>query len=180
MSIWFWADTHFDHANTLNINHCNRPFETVEEMNEAMVENANSVVQPNHTLYTLGDFAFKNHEYWAKQLNGHKHLILGNHDEIKMVEGLFESISHYKEIKYNKVKICLMHYALRTWSAANRGAFHLYGHSHGNLPSYGRSMDVGVDTHDFRPYHIDEIFEILSKIDVHEQWMIKGENCGEI
>jgi len=42
---------------------------------------------------------------------------------------------------------------------------HIYGHSHGRLPEvpHSLSMDVGVDTHDFRPWRYDEIADIMRK-----------------
>ena len=81
--IWFSSDHHFFHNNI--IKYCNRPFETVEEMNEALVKNWNSVVGPDDHVYHLGDFCFGNVEKWnwclePGRLNGHIHLILGNHD----------------------------------------------------------------------------------------------------
>jgi len=54
----------------------------------------------------------------------------------------------------------LSHYALRVWNRGNRGSWYLYGHSHGRLFGYipnSLSMDVGVDTHEFRPWHYYEI-----------------------
>ena len=38
-----------------------------------------------------------------------------------------------------------------------------YGHSHGNLPDepLALSLDVGVDTHEFRPWHFDEIQSVM-------------------
>ena len=63
----------------------------------------------------------------------------------------------------------MCHYAMRTWDRAHHGSIMLYGHSHGTLPAYSRNgnfyktMDVGIDTHfEFRPYHIDEIRDIMS------------------
>jgi len=48
---------------------------------------------------------------------------------------------------------------MRVWNHSSHGAWHFYGHSHGRLPSLDASLslDVGVDTHDFRPWHFDEI-----------------------
>ena len=40
-----------------------------------------------------------------------------------------------------------MHYGMRVWNKGHHGAWHLYGHSHANLPPHGRSVDVGVDSH---------------------------------
>ena len=59
----------------------------------------------------------------------------------------------------------LCHYAMRVWNRAHHGAWHLYGHSHGKLPEAptSLSMDVGVDTHDFRPWHFDEINLVMTE-----------------
>src|ERR1700745_301785 len=60
--------------------------------------------------------------------------------------------------------IVLCHYALRVWNRSNRGSWHLSGHSHGRLPQVANylSMDVGADTHDFCPWHFDEIKNRMS------------------
>ena len=53
--------------------------------------------------------------------------------------------------------IVLCHYALRVWDRAHYGSWHLYGHSHGQLPSLGLSLDVGVDCHGYRPLNLVEV-----------------------
>jgi calcineurin-like phosphoesterase family protein len=52
---------------------------------------------------------------------------------------------------------------MRVWPHSGRGAWHLYGHSHGNLPDdpLSLSMDVGVDSHDFCPWHFEEIQVVM-------------------
>jgi calcineurin-like phosphoesterase family protein len=52
---------------------------------------------------------------------------------------------------------------MKVWPHHSRGTWQLYGHSHGNLPDdpLSLSMDVGVDSHDFRPWHFDEIQAIM-------------------
>lgn len=82
---------------------------------------------------------------------------------------LFSSVQYYKELKLNGRRIILSHYAHRVWNKSHHGSYHLYGHSHGtiDLKPYGRSMDVGVDTHpEFRPYSLAEVVKILEKRDV--------------
>lgn len=78
--IYFTSDQHYWHANV--IKYCTRPFATTEEMNEAMVNNWNSVVKPEDTVYNLGDFslAFRPVEIYPHRLNGTKILVPGNHD----------------------------------------------------------------------------------------------------
>lgn len=63
------------------------------------------------------------------------------------------------EVSVRQQRMVLCHYAMRTWNQASRGSWHLYGHSHGRLPEDTNSlaMDVGADSHDFRPWDFDEI-----------------------
>jgi calcineurin-like phosphoesterase family protein len=81
-TIWFIADTHFGHKNIINYE--NRPFNNIEEMDEAIISNWNSVVDKEDIIYHLGDFAFSHNKEELKilleRLNGRKVLIMGNHD----------------------------------------------------------------------------------------------------
>jgi calcineurin-like phosphoesterase family protein len=67
------------------------------------------------------------------------------------------------EIHVGKQGIVLCHYAMRVWPHHGRGAWQLYGHSHNNLPDdpLALSMDVGVDTYDFRPWHFEAIANVM-------------------
>lgn len=58
----------------------------------------------------------------------------------------------------------LSHYAMRVWNKSHHQSIHLYGHSHGTLPGFGRSMDVGVDTNNLYPYHLDEIIDRMKNV----------------
>lgn len=79
--IYFTSDLHLGHANI--INHCKRPFSSVDEMDERLISMWNARVQPNDTVYILGDLIFRSAaapESYLSRLRGKKHLILGNHD----------------------------------------------------------------------------------------------------
>lgn len=78
--IFFSSDHHFFHNNV--IRYCDRPYDSVEEMNEDLVKRWNSVVKPEDEVYYLGDFslAFRAVEIFTHRLNGVKYLIPGNHD----------------------------------------------------------------------------------------------------
>ena len=82
--IWLISDCHFYHFNI--IRYCHRPYKTVEEMNEDIIQKWNDTVSPEDTVWNLGDFAFftkKDHDKICKliqRLNGKIHLLLGNHD----------------------------------------------------------------------------------------------------
>jgi calcineurin-like phosphoesterase family protein len=68
------------------------------------------------------------------------------------------------QIGVENQRIVLSHYAQRTWQGAFRGAWHLYGHSHGNLPPFRKSMDVGVDAWDFRPVSFEQIQDRMNAV----------------
>ena len=98
VNIWFTSDTHFNHNNIIRF--CNRPWNTVEEMDKALIENWNSVVKPDDIVFHLGDFAFAPNSKWKtllQALNGKIYLIVGNHDEIRypghQIFDMFEGVA---------------------------------------------------------------------------------------
>lgn len=146
---WFTSDTHFDHANILK--YTSRPFTTVEEMNEALITNWNSLVRPGDVVYHLGDFAFRRHRYFAERLHGQIVLIEGSHDRMSASEGkAFQRVGPRHTVP-GEPDIILSHYAMRVWPRSHYGTWHLFGHSHGHLPPHGKSFDVGVDAWGFFP-----------------------------
>lgn len=188
-NIWFTSDTHYGHKNLVkgttswdlslpNSENRVRDFASLEEHNQKLVDIFNSLIKPDDILYHLGDWSFGGHDniyLFRKQLHCKNiHLILGNHDyhiendkflynaELN-ARSLFSSVDYVKTLKLKGVpNIFMSHYAHRVWDKSHHGSIHLYGHSHGTLPDAGnRSMDVGVDTHNLYPYHLDEILETL-------------------
>ncbi len=168
---WFTSDTHFGHANI--IRHCTRPFESVEAMDDAIIDRINRHVRPNDTLYHLGDFAFRGAApaaYRARIKCKNIVLIVGNHDPVKPdgrvredFASLFTAIHHVLRIALSHRgvarQIVMCHYAMRVWDLSHHGAWHLYGHSHGSLADdpHALSTDVGVDANDFTPLCMDDI-----------------------
>jgi len=79
---FIYSDTHFDHKYI--ISYCNRPFSSVGEMNQFLVNNWNYTVKLYDTVYLLGDLSYgkKSHpaSYWADKLYGRKIFIKGSHD----------------------------------------------------------------------------------------------------
>jgi calcineurin-like phosphoesterase family protein len=135
-----------------------RPFVDTDEMDRFIIDAHNSVVKDRDIVWILGDFSVHDVGRTAQifdRLQGRKRLILGNHDlhngDIrKSIRDLAwdQPPTHYAECKIDGDRIILHHYAMRTWSASVHGSWHLYGHSHGRLPAYGRSRDCGVDCYD--------------------------------
>ena len=168
MTLFFTADHHFNHANIIKFT--NRPFSSVEEMDSVMIDRWNSVVRPKDTVYHLGDFSLGNKvDHIFEQLNGTVYIVRGNHDRWMdkkaffpiTKEGSVFLIPAQHEVKWMNETIILSHYPMRSWNKSFHGSYHLFGHVHGILPEYGRSLDVGVDTHEFYPYSFEEVKRIM-------------------
>jgi calcineurin-like phosphoesterase family protein len=50
---------------------------------------------------------------------------------------------------------------MKVWAKSHYNSWQLFGHSHGKLEGVGKQMDIGVDTHNFYPYSLDEIRTIM-------------------
>lgn len=170
MNTYFTADTHFGHANI--IRYCNRPFKSVYDMDESLIQNWNAVVGPEETVYHLGDFSFAPSERYLSRLNGHIFFVMGNHDkEMKRVrqerrwDHKVTFLPAEAEVEVEGQRIILSHYAMRVWNKSHHGTWQLYGHSHGSLPDdpNARSIDVGVDVHGYRPVTFDEVAIYMAK-----------------
>jgi len=168
MTVFFTSDTHFGHDELRS--NCNRPFSNVEEMDRALVTNWNAVVRHQDLVYHLGDFAYKTSARLAQyrnQLNGSICLIRGNHDpkDAAQLNSIFDSVHDLISINVQGQDIALCHYAMMIWERSQKGAWNLYGHSHGSHPDdpLRLSLDVGVDCHEYRPLSFDEIKQIMEK-----------------
>jgi calcineurin-like phosphoesterase family protein len=189
-NVWFISDTHYSHANICygtsnweDKEYC-RKFDSLEEMNQTIVDNINKHVLKNDILFHLGDWSFggfENIEIFRKNLNCENiYLILGNHDHhIKNnknnVQSLFKKVFEYLELEIiqnlslHKYKFVLMHYPIVSWNKLNEGVIHIHGHTH--LPKHlklsgGKIIDVGVDGNDLMPISLNEIIKIMSEREI--------------
>ena len=136
---FYIADLHLGHSNIIKFD--NRPFESVEEMDQTLIDNWNKVVSDEDTVYILGDFCWSKSELeWAKILNklkGEKVLIKGNHDLkyfSSSLQPMFKYIKDYDEVKDNGKRVILSHYPIPFYRGAyNPDIVHLYGHIHTTL-----------------------------------------------
>lgn len=161
--IFFTSDTHFGHENI--IKYCNRPFQSIDEMDNTIISNWNKIVKDNDTVYHLGDFSSKDPYVYIKRLKGNIVLIKGNHDakRINLNNGkFFNGVHDLLSIKIEEQWIVLCHYALAVWDKSHFGAWHLFGHSHGSFKgTIGKTLDVGVDPNNFSPLSYENIKLIM-------------------
>ena len=81
--IFITSDSHFGHKKILEFEGKKRPFKTIEEHDEALIERWNEVVNKRDTVWHLGDFCFSEKSLEiAGRLNGIKKFVLGNHDTL--------------------------------------------------------------------------------------------------
>lgn len=157
---WFSSDYHLGHAKV--IKYCNRPFSSVEEMDETIIRNHNSIVGQEDKFYFLGDFAWRNIGKYVERLNGNIHLIKGSHDkQIGNYSTLFTTVKDLDCILIEGYKIVLCHYAMRVWQVSHFNSWQLFGHSHNRLEPVGKQLDVGVDGHNFYPWSFEEVKEYM-------------------
>lgn len=189
--VFVTSDTHYGHKNicrgvtawrlpdgSIPIDQT-RDFETMDEMNDAIINNINSVVGQDDVLIHLGDWSFGGFENIQKFRDRivckEIHLILGNHDHHiennrEGCQELFSSVNHYTKLMYKYDTIVLMHYPIDSWDGLNKGHIHLHGHCH--LPQQkvfgkGRRMDVGIDGNMFfMPYSLDNVVKIVKMRDI--------------
>ena len=134
MSIYFTSDMHIGHNNVLTFD--NRPFKNTDEMEEQLIKKWNDKVNPNDTVYCLGDIFWCNDQKAYEilgTLKGKKILIPGNHQKgVKDMRNrkMFESISDYIETRIDGQDIIMSHYPIFSWRSMRYGAIHLYGHVH--------------------------------------------------
>lgn len=183
VNIWFTSDLHFGHKNIIKF--CNRPWETTEEMDEALIANWNSVVGEKDIVFDLGDFAFATNSRWKdilQRLNGKHYLILGNHDITrwpgdKTME-TFDRVEHQMIIYIDNRCIYLNHYPYLCYGGSYRGPDHavwqLHGHVHTCPNSSGADdkrmiykfpyqYDVGVDNNNYIPVSWNQVKENINK-----------------
>lgn len=156
MRTFITSDLHFGHKNIMSFCPVSRARfrNDVNYMNEQMVVEWNTIVQPEDLVYILGDVAFlpaqKAAEY-MNRCNGTKILVEGNHDRKALNDptfrNCFKEVHKYLDINYGGHKIVMLHYPIAEWDQMHRGALHFHGHLHGGVSGMEeyRCRDMGID-----------------------------------
>lgn len=180
---WFISDLHFGHENI--INYCSRPFRTAAEMDQKMIQQWNLYVQPYDEVYVVGDVVFggaRESEKVLSQLQGRKHLILGNHDYLHrkvkpFLKKYFATIESTRSLCIEPVgrAVTLSHYPLYGHEVPK---ILIHGHSHNNRPlvtTYKSTrqllINVSVENIEYTPISETRISEIIEQ---HTQFLRGG------
>ncbi len=183
MTAFVTSDSHFGHTNI--IKYCNRPFKSVEEMDAELQRRWNEIVTPDDVVYHLGDVCLRKSmtSHWARELNGQKYLILGNHDRSfnfmeqsgwrclttgKGQENVFAD-------RDRRFRVAHRPRDLRTWNKEDEYIV-LCGHEHNNAPVFIRwarqkndkprvinAMNMCVEHWGFAPVPLRTVIETYDK-----------------
>lgn len=175
--IYFTSDHHWGHEAIIHMS--KRPFDNVHQMNKYMIDQWNSIVNPDDEVYHLGDLMYKMNPITFKNsvlnnLNGKIYLIKGNHDKryLHRFEDRFEWIKDTEYLKYTyndkKYDFVLFHYPIFSWNGIWRGSIHLHGHTHKNTddlyfksPISERLLNVNCEFFDYKPISIIQVIDIM-------------------
>lgn len=166
---YFISDIHFSDERIMKL--CSRPFDDTIEMDEYIINCWNNKVKATDDVYILGDISKEYSPNIYSQLNGKKHLILGNHDyafrnELQLSDCFVEVVDIKTIFIYDK-KVILCHYPIMDWEDSHLGSIHLYGHIHNkNLPDIKNyykdklAFNASADVIGFIPRTLEELIEI--------------------
>ncbi len=171
--VWLISDTHFDHTNI--IRYCNRPFGSVEEMNETIRRNWNDTIAPDDLVYFLGDLAYgrgsRPPRWWATQLNGEIVWVKGSHDRgvhvLSVIPNVVKVVSS-ETISCGGVEFMLVHDVFGTADGfcLRWDGWTVHGHNHANQPHLNmvrRRVNVSVEVVDYRPISLARIVQEVSR-----------------
>lgn len=176
-NIFITSDLHFNHDKDFIWKE--RGFSSVNEMNEAIVNNWNQTVSDDDIVYLLGDVAMGSDLQASlrliNKLKGKKYLAYGNHDTEARIKAFktnhfFEDIQMGYRLKYKKHMFILTHYPTITANGDDLRVINLYGHTHQKdnfFEDKSYMYHVGVDSYDCTPVLLETI--------VKEIKMKKGE-----
>lgn len=161
-NLFITSDEHYGHLNIIDM--CRRPYANVEEMNNALIDNHNSLVTEDDLTIHLGDFIWKGVAFddIVYQLKGYHIFVKGNHDKAYPTQKhAKENYFKYEilenqifEFEYLKQRFVACHYPLLEWNGSFRNSVHFYGHTHRVANFEKNSYHVGVDTNSWKPVNL--------------------------
>lgn len=159
------ADLHLGHANI--IKYCNRPFSSVEEMNDALIRNWNNTIGKEDRVFFLGDFALGSKERvieWGRMLQGRKVFIYGNHDHQKpkvYYDAGFEHVSRWPIMIQNTYLLSHAPFGTFCNREYDGSLINIHGHVHDKTdgaPTISKnSACVCVERWDYKPVELELI-----------------------
>jgi len=170
-SVFLVSDTHFGHAGVCHFTRNDgvtklRPWDSPEEMDEAMVKAWNETVGPKDKVYHLGDVVINRKAMSIMhRLNGDKVLIRGNHDIFRDEEYRL----HFRELRaYHVMNGMIMSHIPIHEESLGRFGVNIHGHTHANRVMKNGVIDpryhcVCVEQTDFRPILFEDVIKRIKE-----------------
>jgi calcineurin-like phosphoesterase family protein len=184
-NVWFTSDTHFFHKKVAEL----RGFPDTDMHDRVIIESWNSVVQPQDIVWHLGDVTVGGHGddflEAVRQLNGHKHLVTGNHDAVwpahkdarkhqRKWMTVFESVQAFAKTRIEGETVLLSHFPYSgdhtevdrdtQFRLRDEGAWLLHGHLHSpERATSNHSVHVGLDAWDLKPVNSRDIGYLMKR-----------------
>ena len=163
------SDLHLDHDNI--IDYCDRPFGSVEEMNETLVEHWNAIIDSTDEVLYGGDLTIRSSAAalldWLDELNGEIVFLLGNHDGT-VLEGL-DRVQFVEEFRFEHRGVPFRAVHDPADGPSNWKGWLLHGHHHNNWPDRfpfvdhdSRRVNFSVELLDYRPLATDWLVDYLA------------------
>lgn len=169
MSLWFTSDPHYSHLNI--IKYCERPYKSIEEMDEALIANYNALVMPGDKVFLLGDVMMgpnlkERMTALRQRLNGNITVILGNHDRSRkfMLDCGFDEVLKEIDTTIDGKRVFMRHHPPER-PVANPYDIILTGHVHEKWAQKGKLINVGVDVRNYRPISWESLVALLPKME---------------
>lgn len=170
--IYFTSDLHLNHKNILIYESTSRPFNTIEEMNQIIIDNINKIVKADDTLFILGDIFMGTRDKaygWLEQIKCRNvTVVLGNHDSNKWKQEYYRSlgwsVADCTIVEHNCFRFFCYHYPIEETGQQlyTKQDIYLYGHLHSYAPKglqYDNTYHIGLDTNNLYPVSIKQILK---------------------
>ena len=160
------------HLNNDNIiDYCNRPFSSVEEMNETLLKHWNAVVDPDDEVLYGGDLTIRTLAAalldWLDELNGEIVFLLGNHDGTVLEEMDWVQFVEYFRFEHRGVPFYAIHDPAD--GPSNWKGWLLHGCHHNNWPNHfpfvdhdSRCVNCSVKLLDYRPLATNRLVDYMA------------------
>ena len=173
--IFITADLHMGHNNLITRG-VRSQFKDCEEHDQTIITNWNNRIPKSGITYIIGDVVWNQDFSILDNLNGQKIIIKGNHDKKDDLnraksQGYICNWHYQKGMMVEGVYFYFQHFAPRVWDRSYHGSICGWGHSHGNLNNYAKSMDVSVDRNNFIPITLEELYEKTKDRGFDEYWI---------
>lgn len=167
--LFFISDTHFQHEAIITKFDTPRPFSSIEEHDEILIQNWNKEVpEKGAVVIHCGDFMMGQRDNTAnirRRLNGKIRICVGNHDDPNKLRSFDKAQYWYK---FKKENLVASHMPLHPttfaekirWDDMSNGEgilLNIHGHTHFKGPAPGPYVSVCVEMTDYKPVHISEI-----------------------